>query len=151
MLLNQSRAYEIMDQRGLDGLIAHLPINVYYLTDYWSDVMAAGFDCACFGLFPRREDAPAALIIMALETRHLVSTDTWVPNIVTYTGEPTDEDQATADGGNEQRLGETRRTFEDTVTARQNTDHQLLENLFLADNDFLDFRAQQLPRLVQLV
>ena len=99
MLLNQSRAYDIMDQRHLDGLIAHLPINVYYLTDYWSDVLAAGFDCACFGLLPRREDAPAALIIMALETRHLVSTATWVPNIVTYTGEPTDEEQATADGG----------------------------------------------------
>ncbi len=99
MLLNRDRAYQIMDQRGLDGLIAQLPINVYYLTNYWSDVMAAGFDATCFAVLPRRESAPAALIIMALQTRHLVSTDTWVPNIVTYTGEPEAADQATAGGG----------------------------------------------------
>ncbi len=99
MLLNRSRAYQVMDERGLDGLIAQLPINVYYLTDYWSDVMEAGFDCACWGLLPRRDNAPAALVIMALETRHLPSTSTWVPNIVTYTGEPPAGGLATAGGG----------------------------------------------------
>ena len=99
MLLNKDRAYNVMDQRGLDGLIAQLPINVYYLTDYWSDVMEAGFDAACFALLPRREDAPAALIIMALQTRHLVSAGTWVPNVLTYTGEPANPGETTPTGG----------------------------------------------------
>ena len=34
-LLNHERAMEIMERENLDGLIAQLPINSYYLSSYW--------------------------------------------------------------------------------------------------------------------
>ena len=36
MLLNKERAYEIMGKYGIDGIVATMPENVTYLTDYWS-------------------------------------------------------------------------------------------------------------------
>ena len=35
MLINEKRAYEIMDKYGLDVLIASTKGNVTYATDYW--------------------------------------------------------------------------------------------------------------------
>ena len=34
MLVNLDRAREIMARENLDGLVAQLPINAYYLSDY---------------------------------------------------------------------------------------------------------------------
>lgn len=42
MLLNLDRAREIMAREEIDGLIAQLPINVYYLSDYWGLFNTAG-------------------------------------------------------------------------------------------------------------
>ena len=39
MLVNLARAYDVMDKYKLDGLVAALPINVYYLTDFWSPML----------------------------------------------------------------------------------------------------------------
>jgi len=36
MLLNKDRAYKIMEKYGIDAIIATMPENVTYLTDYWS-------------------------------------------------------------------------------------------------------------------
>ena len=43
MLLNRSRAKDILEREKLDGLIAQLPINVYYLSDYWGPTA----NCLC--------------------------------------------------------------------------------------------------------
>lgn len=99
MLLNEDRAREIMDRRGLDGLAAQLPINVYYLTDYWGQLMAAEFDWSYFALLPRAPTAPAALVLHALDLRSLLREGTWVPNIITYTDRPTPDSRPTAGGG----------------------------------------------------
>ena len=88
-----------MRRRGLDGLAAQLPINVYYLTDYWGQLMAAQFDWSCFAVLPRDSSRPAALVIPALDLRNLLSDRTWVQNIVTYTDAPTPGNGATAGGG----------------------------------------------------
>ena len=36
MLLNKERAYDIMQKYNLNGIVATMPENVTYLTDYWS-------------------------------------------------------------------------------------------------------------------
>jgi len=84
MLLNKPRAYEVMDRHGLDGLIATTQINVYYLTNFWGAMMRMRRSFFNYAVLPRREDAPAALIITAVELNRLQEMPTWVPNVVTY-------------------------------------------------------------------
>ncbi len=36
MLLNRDRAYDVMEKYGIEAIIATMPENVTYLTDYWS-------------------------------------------------------------------------------------------------------------------
>ena len=62
MLLNLDRARETLDRENLDGLIAQLPINVYYLSDYWGLFnTAGGYDAAYLAVLPR-DERQAALI-----------------------------------------------------------------------------------------
>lgn len=83
MLLNRERATEIMQREEIDGLIAQLPINLYYLSDYWGLFnTAGGYDAAYFALLPRDTAAPASLIVPALELRRVESKGTWMKNIV---------------------------------------------------------------------
>ena len=97
MLLNLDRAREILERESLDGLVAQLPINVYYLSDYWGLFnTAGGYDAAYFAVLPRKEDAPAGLIVPALELRRIETKGTWIPSIY---GHSTDEGSGTlADG-----------------------------------------------------
>lgn len=82
MLLNLDRAREIMAREALDGLIAQLPINVYYLSNYWGLFnTAGGYDAAYFAVLPRNESEPAGLIVPALEVRRIETRGTWMPNI----------------------------------------------------------------------
>ncbi|MFO1427745.1 MAG: M24 family metallopeptidase [Steroidobacteraceae bacterium] len=86
MLLNRTRAWEFMDRNGLDALVAQVSINVYYLSDYWGSLNAPGFfEGSYFAVLPRREDAPAALVLPSSELRRLVSAGgTWMPNVFSY-------------------------------------------------------------------
>jgi len=92
-LLNLERAREVMQRRGLDGLVAQLSINVYYLSGYWGMLMSAErFDAAFLAVLPRREDFPAVLVLPAMELRRLVSEGgTWMPEIVAYSSPLDDE------------------------------------------------------------
>lgn len=86
MLLNRDRAREVMDRHGLDGLVAQLSINVCYLSDYRGSLNDPGFfDATYFAVLPRREDAPAALVLPSFEIRRLVSEGgTWMPGVYSY-------------------------------------------------------------------
>lgn len=86
MLLNKARAYEVMDRHGLDALIAVSPINVQYLSDYIGPLMRMGRTFYNYALLPRREDAPAALVVNGVEYHRLIRNpaDTWMPNIRGY-------------------------------------------------------------------
>ncbi len=82
MLLNQTRANDIMQREGLDGLVAQLPINVYYLSDYWGLFnTAGGYDAAYFAVLPRRDNVPAGLVVPALELRRIETRGTWMPEL----------------------------------------------------------------------
>jgi len=99
-LLNHERAIEIMERENLDGLIAQLPINSYYLSSYWGLFNTpTGYDGSYFALLPRDPDAPAALIVPALEIRRLETEQrkgmgTWMDDVYAYSGDS--EGSATA-------------------------------------------------------
>lgn len=85
MLLNEPRAYEVMDKYGLDGLLATSQINIYYLTDFWGALMRMRRSFFNYAVLPRDENAPAALVTSGVELNRLVEMPTWVPNVVAYT------------------------------------------------------------------
>jgi Xaa-Pro aminopeptidase len=59
-----------------------LPINVYYLSNYWGLFnTAGGYDAAYFAVLPRDDGKPAGLIVPALELRRIETKGTWVTNI----------------------------------------------------------------------
>jgi Xaa-Pro aminopeptidase len=89
-LVNHERAIEIMEREGLDGLIAVLPVNSYYLSSYWGLFNTpVGYDGSYFAVLPRDPVAPAALIVPALEIRRLETelskgAGTWMDNLYAY-------------------------------------------------------------------
>jgi Xaa-Pro aminopeptidase len=95
MLLNAPRAADVMTARGLDGLAALVPINVHYVSGFWSQIMQAGFDVCLAAVLPRRGDAPRVLVCPAFDVRATIDAAPSVDEIVTYTT------PATAPGGEE--------------------------------------------------
>lgn len=87
MLLNQSRARDILARDRLDGLVAARPVNAYYLSDYWGAFATpVGYDGSYFAVFPRREGEAAGHVVPALEVRRLATTGgSWMPNVFAYT------------------------------------------------------------------
>ena len=85
-LLNETRARELLERDGLDGLIAQQPINQYYLSGYWGLFNTpVGYDGSYFALLPRRGDAPAALVLPALEIRRLETVGgCWMPGVFAH-------------------------------------------------------------------
>jgi len=84
MLLNRTRANQIMDKYGLDALVAAIPHNMYYLSDHWSPIYQMAQNFTCYAMVPRREDMPAALILPASGVYHLEDKPTWMQNVVAY-------------------------------------------------------------------
>ncbi len=86
MLLNKARAGSLMDREGLDGLVATSAINVYYLSDYWGPLQRMRRTFYNYALLPRREAAPAALILSGVEQLRLFHRPeaTWMPNRRAY-------------------------------------------------------------------
>ncbi len=87
ILLNRERAMEIMEREQLDGLVAQLPVNSYYLSSYWGLFnTATGYDGAYWAVLPRDPQAPPALIVPALEIRRLETESekgygTWIEQV----------------------------------------------------------------------
>ena len=84
MLLNRDRAIEVMHRRGLDGLVAAFPENIYYLSDYWGTMLMMARSYTLYAVLPRDPDRPAALIMPGPGVYHLESRPTWMPNVSTF-------------------------------------------------------------------
>ena len=100
VLANLSRARSLMRHENVDGLIAALPLNVYYFSSYWGLLMSAQrFDAAFFAVLPADESAPAALVLPSMELRRLVSAGgTWMPETFIYTSPEDELDVIATDG-----------------------------------------------------
>lgn len=88
MLCNIDRARDLMARDGLDGLLASHRVNVYYLSDYWGALMRIDRDFSNFAVLPRREGAPAGLVVALSEMHGLVEAPSWVPNVVAFGRDP---------------------------------------------------------------
>jgi len=68
MLLNRDRALAVMDEHGLDALVATTPENVHYLSDYGTQ---HSYNFAPWGIsaavLPRDEDIPPTLMVHEFE------------------------------------------------------------------------------------
>lgn len=84
MLLNRTRAIEVMDKHNLDGLVAAFPENIYYLSDYWGSMFLMSRNYSLYAFLPRDEDRPAALIMPGTGVYHLEHVPTWMPNVSSY-------------------------------------------------------------------
>ncbi|MDJ0710753.1 MAG: Xaa-Pro peptidase family protein [Woeseiaceae bacterium] len=100
ILANLSRAREIMAAEDIDGIVAALPINVYYLSGYWGLLMGAErFDAAFFAVLPAHPETPAALVLPSMELRRLVTEGgTWMPEVFIYTSPDGEFDQIAVNG-----------------------------------------------------
>lgn len=100
LLANLPRARALMARENVDGLIAALPVNVYYLSGYWGLLMSAErFDAAFFAVLPADEKEAPALVLPSMELRRLVSGGgTWMAETFIYTSPDGEFDQIAVDG-----------------------------------------------------
>ncbi len=79
VLVNIERAYRIMDKYGLDGIVASLPLNIYYLSSYLGPMIMMGRSFSCYAFLPRREDAPPCFVPHGSMVYHMDWRPTWMP------------------------------------------------------------------------
>lgn len=84
MLVHRDRADRIMDKYGLDGLVAALPSNIYYLSSHLGISAMMGRHYSSFAVLPRNREAPASLILNGSMVYHLDYRPTWMPNIEVF-------------------------------------------------------------------
>ena len=86
MLVNRPRAYAILEQHKLDGLIALNPMNVYYLTNTLPTMTKFRSDYSGFATFARDPSQPSFLIASNAQAWDVVNGDREVPELITYGG-----------------------------------------------------------------
>ena len=85
MLLNKERAYAVMDKHGLKGLVATVPVNVFYLSDHWTSANDGGWSFSTYAVLPRDEQAPPTFVFSATAIERIAAMlPTWMPNLIAY-------------------------------------------------------------------
>ncbi|GAB2678904.1 M24 family metallopeptidase [Aliiglaciecola sp. 3_MG-2023] len=67
--MNKSQAYKVLDEAGLDGLVAFNPVNIFYLGNFVAFNVKIQTREPSFAVFPRDEKKPTILVVG--------STDLW--------------------------------------------------------------------------
>ena len=87
MLLNRDRALAVMDEHGLDALVATTPENVHYLSDYGTQ---HSYNFAPWGIsaavLPRDEDIPPTLMVHEFEVPAVAESPSWMPELRALSG-----------------------------------------------------------------
>ena len=88
MLLNRSRADEIMDREGVSAIVASTPINTYYLSS-WATDAGWGFGDLVLALLPR--DHAKQPVVMTVEVdagQPQQGEGTWMTEVRSYARKP---------------------------------------------------------------
>ena len=97
-LINYSHAYEVMEQDGIDGLIALNFMNVYYLTNTIAIGTKFRADYASFATFPRDPDQPRFLVGLVPQGWDLANrAGDELPELMPYSGASNWQDYINAD------------------------------------------------------
>lgn len=85
MLLNRDRAYDMMEKYDLEAIIATMPENVTYLTDYWSLTHRLIKANQNYAVITRKQDL-APFIITSVGDMDLAAdqNDCWTDKFLTY-------------------------------------------------------------------
>jgi Xaa-Pro aminopeptidase len=84
--INKARAYEVMAEMGVDGLIALQAHNVYYLTNTVTTLSLFKDEFPSFATFARDPQQPSFLISTTGNTWETANGDRDVPNIIATSG-----------------------------------------------------------------
>jgi len=85
MPLNRERAVQLMQDRGVDALVASSTENVYYVSDYWSLSKNLGCGVEAYVVLPLNNDP--AIIAPMNEADLIIHSGTWIDDLRFY-GEP---------------------------------------------------------------
>jgi Xaa-Pro aminopeptidase len=84
--INKDRAYAVMEELGIDGLVALRPHNVYYITNTVPTLVAFGAEYPALATFPRDPSQPSFLISSLGNSWETSNGDRDVPQVITFTG-----------------------------------------------------------------
>lgn len=62
-LINKPQAYKVLDESGLDGLVAMNPVNVFYLGNHMGYYVKIQQPNASFAVFPKDKSKPTILVV----------------------------------------------------------------------------------------
>lgn len=79
MLFHKQRALQVMEERGIDALVAGTPRNVVYVTGYMAEsILDRFYECMAVAIMPRSLDALPTLVTEEA-TEHLVEMISMMP------------------------------------------------------------------------
>ena len=84
LFVNRPRAHAVLDELGLDGLIALNPINVYYLTNTTPILTKFGRDYPAFATFAADPGQPAFLVAHIHEVQNQFTGDREYAEVMPY-------------------------------------------------------------------
>lgn len=122
MLANQQRIRQIMEDEGVEAIVASMPENVTYLSDYWSLSHWFLKGTQVYAVFPLRNDLAPFLVLPVSDMDLVVESKTcWIKDFVTYGSffiEPPQEGTSlSSDAMRLQALLSARRHFDEATTA----------------------------------
>lgn len=83
-LINKAQAYKVLDEAGLDGLVAFNPVNVFYLGNHLGYNVKIQTREPSFAVFPRDEKKPTILIVGAGDLWHIANGLRETPQVIPY-------------------------------------------------------------------
>ncbi len=83
-LVNKSRAYEIMEREGIDGIVALNPVNVFYLGNYFSYELQKLRAIPSFAVMPRDPNKPSFLVVASSDLWFIANAAREHPEIIPY-------------------------------------------------------------------
>ena len=85
-LINFERAYHIMAEEGIDGLVALHPLNVFYLGNHLGYKSKLGLQHPGYAVMSRNEKKPVLLVLSVVDQWHIANQERDYPNTTFYTG-----------------------------------------------------------------
>lgn len=83
-LINIPHAYKVLDEAGLDGLIAFNPVNVFYLGNHLGYNVKMQTREPSFAVFPRDKSKPTILVVGFGDLWHIANGLRETPDIIPY-------------------------------------------------------------------
>ncbi len=95
--VNLDRAYEIMERRGLDGMVVSNPVSVYHLTGFWPATSRMGYGPGAYALLSRDPQQRIGVVAADFTYYYLLSDNQYeYPYQVFLFTAPTDREQLAA-------------------------------------------------------